>query len=213
MSLTSRIARAWNYDPAGHFVFVLGAVQIIFWALFFFLSFSAFAQTVLVDPTVPGPKTAAESIIAYILVPLIPVLGALLAAALTKLTTYLHAKESNSKVAAAFAIATDFVSAAFTRMRAGIEPDLRMALADGSLDAMEREHLVAKLVALVKAELPAGIMAILGGALGPALETWLNGKAGQVIQAAVAETPTGVASVTGSMALLEAAGRVPASPL
>ncbi len=146
---------------------------------------SVFAQSVLVDSSAPAPKSVVESIIAYILVPLIPIVGTLLAAALTKLVTYLHAKEANSKVAGAFAIAVDFIQAAFTHVRAGIEPDIKLALADGSLDAQERAALVAKLVELVKAQLPGGVMAVLKATLGTALETWLSGKAGEVVQAAV----------------------------
>ncbi len=148
----------------------------------------AFAQTVTLTDSVPptGPKSALESVIAYILVPLIPALGTLIAAVLIKLATFLHAKEGNSKVAGAFAVAVDFLETAFTHVRAGIEPDIKAALADGTLDAQERAALVAKLVALVKLELPGGIMAILTKTLGPALETWLSGKAGQVVQAAVA---------------------------
>ncbi len=139
--------------------------------------------------TATAPKSPLELMIAFVLVPLIPILGALIAAVLTKLVTFLHAKEGNSKIAGAFAIATDFVSTAFAHVRAGIESDLKLALADGTITDTERAALVAKLVALVKLELPAGMMAILSGALGPALETWLSGKADQVVRAA-AEPPS-----------------------
>lgn len=185
----------------GFIGFQLACFAVLFCVL---LGFAAHAQTVIVDH--PAPKTALEMVIAYILVPLIPILGTLLAAALGKLVTFLHAKEGNSKIAAAFAVATDFVNTAFTHLRAGIEPDLKMALADGTLDAVERANLVTKLVALVKAELPAGLMGVLSATLGPALDTWLSGKAGQVIQAAVAEPATGVAAIAQPLEILKAAG-------
>lgn len=160
----------------------LVAVAILFLLLAF--PFGAHAQTVLVESTTAtsGPPGWVTALIQYFLVPLIPVLGGLLIAVLTKLATFLHAKEGNSKLAGAFAVAVDFIDTAFTHVRAGIEPDLKAALAEGTLDATERAALVAKLVALVKLELPSSIMGILSGALGPALETWLSGKAGDAIQ-------------------------------
>ncbi len=155
---------------------------------------TAHAQTVLVPPTgEPGAPTGpawVTALIQYCLVPLIPVLGALAAWVLTKLAGFLHAKSDNSKIAGAFAVAVDYIETAFTHLRAGIEDDLKRALADGTLDPTERAALVAKLVSLAKAELPTGVMAILGGALGPALETWLNGKAGDAIQKVVMATPS-----------------------
>ncbi len=140
-------------------------------------------------PAVPGAPTGpawVTALVQYCLVPLIPVLGTLTAAVLAKGALYLHAKEGNSKVAGAFAIGLDYFTTAFTHIRAGIEPDLKLALADGTLDANERAALVAKLVALAKAELPGSVMGLLSKALGAGLETWLNGKAGDAVQAVVA---------------------------
>lgn len=170
----------------------LGLLSLLFLgaALFLFLfGFAADAQTVLGNP-LPA-ESFGQKVLAYVLPALVPIIGSLVIAVLTKLATFLHAKEGNSKVAGAFAIATDYIETAFVHIRAGIEADLKLALADGTLDAAERAQLVAKLVALAKAELPAGVQAILGGALGPALETWLAGRAGQVVQAAVSEGKLG----------------------
>lgn len=155
-----------------------------------FCSFAVYAQDVLPAPAAPGAPGGiawVSALLQYVAVPLIPITGSLIIYVLTKLATYLHAKGDNSKVAGAFAIAVDFIETAFVHIRAGIESDLKDALADGTVDSVERQKLVDKLVSLVKAELPGSIQAILGATLGPSLETWLKGKAGQVVQAAVAE--------------------------
>ncbi len=174
----------------------LAALQLVLLLGVTFLvlcGFAAHAQTVLVAPAAagaPGGPAWVTALIQYCLVPAIPVLGTLTVWVLTKLATFLHTKGENSKVAGAFAVAVDFIETAFTHLRAGIEADLKLALADGTLDAKERADLVAKLVSLVKAELPGSIMGVLSGALGPSLETWLNGKAGDAIQKVVVATAT-----------------------
>lgn len=156
----------------------------------------AFAQTVTPAPS-SGPAWLGP-VLQYIVVPLIPITGSLIVWALTELAKFLRAKGSNSKVAGAFAIAVDFFETAFVHLRAGIEGDIKDALADGTIDSTERANLVKKLVELAKAELPDGIKTILGGALGPALETWLAGKAGQVVQAAVAQGVTQTLAVAAT---------------
>jgi len=148
----------------------------------------ALAQDVLVPPPAapgaPGGPAWVTSLLQYIVLPLIPAIGAVIVAALGKLALFLHSKEQNSKVAGVFAIATDFVENAFEHIRAGMEADFKVALADGKLDPVERAALLAKLLALVKAELPSGIQAALQAVFGAGLNTWLSGKASAVIDAA-----------------------------
>jgi type IV secretory pathway TrbD component len=141
------------------------------------------AQVVNTGEPVTAPPT---SILGQIVAVLLPVVLALVSAAAAKLVTYLHGREKESKVAAAFAIAGDFFVTAFAQLRAELEADLKAALADGTVDDAERKAMVSKLVALAKRELPTAIMAVLQAVLGLGLDTWLAGKAGLVVDTAVA---------------------------
>ncbi len=183
--------------------FELAALQLVLLFTFAFLvlfGFAAHAQNVLVAPAAPPTQAAwVTTLLQYIVAPLVAVIGSMLAWVLAKLATWIHSKEANSKAAGAFAVAADYLSTAFTHLRAGIGPDLKLALADGTLDASERAELVKKLVGLAKVELPTGVLAVLGKTLGPALETWLSGRAGEVVQAVVAApaSPGELAVVAG----------------
>lgn len=143
----------------------------------------AVADIAVVGDPVPAP---APNLLGQLVALLLPVVIALVSAAAAKLVTYLHGKEKESKVAAAFAIAGDFFVTAFSHLRASLEPDLKTALADGKIDDAERKAMIDKLIALAKKELPAALMAVLQSVLGIGLDTWLSGKAGQVVDAAVA---------------------------
>lgn len=174
------------------------------WALCFLLLFPflAFADAPVVLGAPPTGIDWGQAILKLVAL-LIPAFGALTIAALGYLTTFLRAKGRNSRIASAFAVAADYIEAAFVHVRAGIEDQLRAALADGTLDSTERAALVAKLVLLVKAELPGGIQTVLAGVLGSGLETWLSGKAGQVVQAAVdAGKATPAGTVAAAVALV-----------
>lgn len=107
---------------------------------------------------------------------LVTALASLLGWALVKLSAYLHAKASESKVLGAMAVASDFVSACVAHASEKLEPDLKAALAKGSISPEDRAKIIADALALVKSQLPAGIAGTLAGALGDGLETWLSGK-------------------------------------
>lgn len=126
-------------------------------------------------------------IIAQIVDALLPVVLAVVALAGAKLTAYLHSKGKESKVAEAFAVASEFFMASFAKLRAELEPDIKAALADGKIDDAERAAMVAKLVEVAKSQLPAGIVLVLKSVLGSGLETWLQGKAQQAVDVAVSQ--------------------------
>lgn len=150
----------------------------------------ALAQNVLVpppaDPGAPGGPAWLTSLLQYIVAPLIPAIGTAALAAIGYLTVWLRGLGKTNKLAAAFAVATDFIEHALEHLRAGMEADFKAALADGKIDPVERAALLAKLLALVKAELPGGVMATLSAVFGAGLNTWLSGKASAMIDAAAA---------------------------
>lgn len=127
--------------------------------------------------------TLLESVLQYVVAPLIPVVGALIVAGLGKLVQFLHAKEGESKLLKALGIGAELVSTSVSHVVDGLKPELQAALADGKIDDAERAALKAKALELLKKELPAGVQGVLSTALGPALETWLSGKVSQAIDA------------------------------
>lgn len=141
--------------------------------------------------TVAAPSAGAVMLTAflqYVVPPLAMAIAALLALMLKKLSDFLHAKAEGSKVGTALVVGTDAIGTAVSHVISGLAPAVRDALAnDGKLDEAERAALKAKAIALIKAELPDGVKAVLGGVMGAGLETWLSGKAEQAISAAAAQ--------------------------
>ncbi len=149
--------------------------------LFAVLPFAVFAQD-----AAPAPQPSVmQTLLGYILPMVVTAIGAVGTWALKQLADYLKSKSLNSRVAGAFSIAVDYLETAFTHVRAGIEPDLKLALADGTLDEKERADLVKKLVELAKAELPTSIQTVLRATLGAGFDSWLSGKAGEAVQKVV----------------------------
>lgn len=133
--------------------------------------------------------TVLESVLQYVVAPLIPVVGALIVAGLGKLVQFLHAKHKDSKLFGALGVGAELVSTSVTHVIDGLKPELQQALADGKIDDAERAALKAKAMELLKKELPVGVQGVLSTALGPALETWLSGKVTQAIDAQEAPKP------------------------
>lgn len=154
-------------------------------AVLLLLNGVAFAQ----EPG-PGPTVADGSVgshvlnafLQYALPPIVTALAGIIVWALKKLGDYLHAKADGSKVGQALVVGTDFVGAAVAHVVAGLAPDIRAALADdGRISEVERAGLKSKAMALIKAELPDGIKAVLGGVMQGGLDTWLSGTAEKAI--------------------------------
>ncbi|MBK7864362.1 MAG: hypothetical protein IPJ65_38330 [Archangiaceae bacterium] len=127
--------------------------------------------------------TVMESVLQYVVAPLIPVIGALVVAGLGKLVQLLHAKQGESKLLGALGVGAELVSTSVSHVIDGLKPELQAALADGKIDDAEKATLKAKAMELLKKELPAGVQGVLSTTLGPALETWLSGKVTQAISA------------------------------
>jgi hypothetical protein len=170
---------------------------LMFVALMLLFRGAAFAQ----EPG-PGPTAADGSVgskvlnvfLQYALPPIVTALAAIIVWALKKLGDYLHAKADGSKVGQALVVGTDFIGAAVSHVVAGLAPDVRAALADdGVISEAERNALKSKAIALIKAELPDGIKAVLGGVMQGGLDTWLSGTAEKAIALATGSVPTAAA--------------------
>lgn len=149
---------------------------------------TAFAQEAGPGPTVDGSIGAKvlNTFLQYALPPIVTAIAGIVVLALTKLSAFLHAKAEGSKVGTALVGAADFVMTAVQHVVSGLAPDVRSALAnDGKIDDAERTVLKQKALTLIKAELPADIVSVLGSLYGAGLDTWLSGKAEQAIDAAV----------------------------
>jgi hypothetical protein len=137
------------------------------------------------DPSQSPGSLVLNAFLQYVLPPLVVLIASLLAFALKKLSDFLHVKAQGSAVGQALVTGSDFVTTAVSHVISQLAPDVRDALAnDGKIDDAERAALKAKALALIKAELPDGIKAVLGGVMQGGLETWLSGKAEQAIAAA-----------------------------
>jgi hypothetical protein len=150
-----------------------------------FLSLPAFADTTPPAPPPAGAPIGDQILHAFmqVVVPaLITALAALLAWALKKLGTFLHTKAEGNAFGTAGVKVYDYLSNATQHLIAGMAPEFRKALAnDGKIDEAERAALKAKLMELVKAEMPEGVMSVLGNAFGSGLETVMSGLTEKVL--------------------------------
>lgn len=135
-----------------------------------------------------------ELVLKYIVAPGLAVVGPLLVAAMAKLVTYLHAKEKDSKLFGALSAATELVQTYVARAEVELRPEFAKALADGRLTPEEGKALKAKVLEILKRDMPAQLFATLSKALGPALEGWLSGKVEQAVTQQAAVESIGTAS-------------------
>lgn len=137
-------------------------------------------------PPVPAEAPAAElasteSLVLKILGGLLGILSPLLVALVGMAVRYLNAKGKDNKVLAAFGVATELVHTYVAKAEVELRPQFQKALADGKLSAEEAAELKAKLLEILKRDMPGPVLATLSGALGPALEGWLSGKVEQAV--------------------------------
>lgn len=139
------------------------------------------AQVANVGEVVAAPKTVGEMVLAYVVAPLLALLGTALVAAVGKLTTYLHSKEKDGRAFAALAQASELVAAYVAKADVELRPEFQKALADGKLTPEEGAALKAKVLELLKRDMPASLMALLSKVLGGAVDGWLSGKVEQAV--------------------------------
>lgn len=132
--------------------------------------------------------TLRDSILSALVQYGLPLLVSGLIALGTLLGRWLHAHTQNSKVLGALAQGADFVGAAVAHVISGMQDDFKAALADGKVTPEEAAALKAKVLALVKAELPSALKTVADN-LGPAFETWLSGKVSQAVSSQTAPVP------------------------
>lgn len=115
-----------------------------------------------------------ESLVLKILAGLLTLLAPLLTVLVTKAVTWLHSKEKESKLAFAGGIAGDLALAFINEAKDSLVPELKAALADGILDAVERTKLRDHLIAILKEKMPDAALKTLEAAFGAGLGSWLN---------------------------------------
>lgn len=127
----------------------------------------------VVAPTV-GQQIAA-GVIQYVVVPLLPIIGALLVWALKKLVDYLNEKGKESAAARIGAKLTGAAASAVAEINATLRPKLEAALADGVLTDKEKAELKEAALQLLKTKLPGELLQAAGGIFGGFLDTYLGG--------------------------------------
>ena len=132
-----------------------------------------------------------ESLLKYVVAPAIPILCALLAAALGKLTTYLHSREKLGKGQAALAVLGDLTQSVVADLETSLRPLLQKALEDGKLSPEEGNALKAAALAKLREVAPGEAMETAGKLLGLAgLEQWLSGMVERANAAQPPSVPT-----------------------
>ncbi len=127
-----------------------------------------------IDPTATGGLS--EMILKYIVVPLLPVLGAALIAGVGFFARWIHTRTEQMRFAQAIATATDLVDSVVRNLEASMRPMLAKALQDGHLTQEEAAIIKAEALKQVLAALPAWAARLLEGTLGPAINTWVGGQ-------------------------------------
>lgn len=116
-----------------------------------------------------------ELVLKYAVVPLIGLVGPLLAAGLAKLTLFLHAKEKESKAALIFGTLGETALAVVNDLETTLRPRIQQALADGKLSPEECAQLKAAALDIIKREAPGKLLEDARNLFGPLLDSWLGG--------------------------------------
>ena len=145
----------------------------------------AFASATEVPVFVAPPVTAsgaptvgqqvASFVLQYIVVPLLPVVGGLLAFALKKWADSLAEAGKTSASARIGSKLMGAAESAVAEINATLRPQLEAALADGVLTDKEKAELKAAAMALLTQKLPKELLAAAGGIFGDFLPTYLSG--------------------------------------
>lgn len=138
---------------------------------------------------VAPPLTVFQSILAYVVAPLLPLLVGGLLGLIGKLLIYLHAKEQESKTAKVFATITEAAKSVVAELEVEVRPELQKALADGRLSPEEGEQLKKMALERLKGSLPPMLLRSASELFGGLLDAWLGGlveraNAGQKVDTA-----------------------------
>lgn len=121
--------------------------------------------------------------------------GALLIAlkvGLAYLISYLKQRGKDSKLFNALAMASELVQTYVAKAEVELKPMFAKALEDGAISPEEGAALKAKVIEIIKRDMPADVWATVAGALGPAVDGWLSGKVEQAVSSQkVAANPVG----------------------
>lgn len=128
-----------------------------------------------------------ESMVLKLIGILIVPIGGLLTVLLGLLTTWVKSKAAGSKFAGGMTVLLELLGAHIAKARAELVPELQAALADGVLDAREREALKKKLIALLLRDAPADALKAVQAVFGESFSGWLEGKAQQAIDSMAVE--------------------------
>lgn len=124
----------------------------------------------------PTQPSTLASIAQAINGPLVDLVEGVLLALLALAARWTHVNAQDSKLKQAMAFVVSYVTNASKHLVEGLAPEIKAALAnDGVIDTGERAALIAKGVALTKAELPAWVQTILNSGFGAGITTFLSG--------------------------------------
>jgi hypothetical protein len=129
--------------------------------------------------TAPGPSTVGQQVVSfvlqYIVVPLLPIVGGLLAFALKKWADSLAEAGKTSASARIGSKLMGAAESAVAEINATLRPQLEAALADGVLTDVEKAALKKAAMDLLMTKLPKELLAAAGGIFGDFLPTYLSG--------------------------------------
>lgn len=132
------------------------------------------------NPTA-APVSPVASFFVALREPLIDILAAIGSALLGLLALWVRNKAKDNKLFSALQIGTDIVATYVAKAEVELKPMFKSFLADGKISAEEGAQLKAKVLEILKRDMPASLMQTLGSALGPALDGWLSGKIEQAV--------------------------------
>jgi hypothetical protein len=116
-----------------------------------------------------------QAMLAYVVIPLLPVLGTVLVALMGKAIAYLHTRQKESKAALVAGTFLEAAKSIVAELEVTLRPKIQAMLADGTLTADEGLVLKTEAMNLLKTRLPATLLQSASGMFGGLLDTWLGG--------------------------------------
>jgi hypothetical protein len=120
-------------------------------------------------------STVLPALLQYALPTVLTALGGVATAAMVKLTSWLHSKEQESKLARVTAVVADTAQSVVAELDATLRPQLEAAMADGVLTDAESQKLKSAALEILKNKLPANITNLATKFFGAAVDTWIAG--------------------------------------
>lgn len=145
-----------------------------------------FADVMLVDgegfTNVVAPP-AASPVATNVHEALVDLLMAVATGLLALGAAWVRAHAQNSKFAGALMKGTELVETYVAKAEVELKPMFKSFLSDGKIDALEAQQLKAKVLEIVKRDMPASLWSTLQSGFGPAVDGWLSGKIEQAVEA------------------------------